>query len=147
MKTLECSSKGDKRFSAFYALVTIRGETKSIEDWYQSAKRNSAGWIPGKGRKVDYMVNPFNGHKLPASCLSDFYTCLWIRYFTARPDLLEYAKGFDNFNDMFRGKCINCQADVIRECVKDFDGLKKKLVTSDFYKECTGELYFPENNF
>jgi hypothetical protein len=137
MKTLECSSKGDKRFSAFYACVSIKGVEKSIENWYQLAKRDAYGNVPGKGKKVAYMINPFNGNKLPANCLSDFYKCLWIRYFTANPDLLEYAKGFDNFNDMFRGKCVNCQADVIRECVKDFDGLKKKLMTSDFYKDCT----------
>lgn len=139
MKVLECSSKGDKRFSAFYARVSIKGVEKSIECWYQYAKRDEYGRVPGKGKKVDYMINPFNGHKLPATCLSDFYTCLWIRYFNTRPELLEYAKGFDEFNDMFRGKCINCQADIIRACVKDFIGLKNKVMTSEFYKDCKGE--------
>ena len=139
MKILECSSKGDKRFSAFYARVSIKGVEKSIECWYQYAKRDEYGKVPGKGKKVAYMINPFNGHKLPATCLSDFYTCLWIRYFTTHPELLEYAKGFDEFNDMFRGKCVNCQADIIRECVKDFIGLKNKVMTSAFYKDCKGE--------
>lgn len=136
MKILECSSKGDKRFSAFYASVVIKGKLASIETHYQNAKRDAEGNIPGKGKRVAYMINPYTGNKLPATCLSDFYTSLWIKYFNAHPVLLEYAKTFDDFNDMFRGSCINCQADVIRECVKDFDGLKKKIQTSEFYKDC-----------
>ena len=39
MKILECSSAGDKRFSAFYALVDVFGVTNSIERHYQSVKR------------------------------------------------------------------------------------------------------------
>lgn len=136
MKVLECSSKGDKRFSAFYAYVTIRGERKSIEHWYQNAKRDIEGNIPGKGRRVAYMINPFNSNKLPANCLTDFYNVLWIRYFNQNPNLLEYAKTFDTFNDMFRGKCINCQADVIAKCVKDFNGFKEHIKQTDFYKDC-----------
>ena len=31
MKTLECSSKGDKRFCSFYAFVDFDGKYKSIE--------------------------------------------------------------------------------------------------------------------
>lgn len=49
---IECSSKGDKRFSAFYARVN----GKSIEEQYQSAKvfhDGSTGlhWRKAKGRK------------------------------------------------------------------------------------------------
>lgn len=136
MKILECSSRGDKRFSAFYARVKIKDVYDSIETWYQSSKRSTNDTIPGKGKRVAYMINPFNGHKLPANCLTDFYSVLWIRYFNQNPKLLEYAKSFDTFNDMFRGKCINCQADVIAECVKDFDGFKERIKQSEFYKDC-----------
>jgi len=34
---MECSSKGDKRFSAFYARVKFYGN-KTIEDLYQGSK-------------------------------------------------------------------------------------------------------------
>ena len=140
MKILECSSKGDKRFSAFYATVSIKGVVKSIETWYQESKRDVNDSIPGKGKYVAYMVNPFNGHKLPSTCLSDFYKTLWIRYFNQHPELLEYAKGFDTFNDMFRGKCINCQADVIAECVKNFDSFKDTVRQSKFYLDCIEKI-------
>ena len=140
---LECSSKGDKRFSAFYASVIINGKIASIERWYQNAKRDANDSIPGKGRRVAYMINPFNGHKLPASCLSDFYKTLWIRYLNAHPELLEYASKFDTFTDMFRGHCINCQADVIAECVKDFESFKNTVRQSQFFKDC---IIKKENN-
>ena len=136
MKNLECSSKGDKRFSAFYANVTIKGVTAPIELWYQQAKRDEAGNIPGKGKRVAYMINPFSNNRLPASCLSDFYKTLWLRYFKQNPALLEYAKQFDTFTDMFKGKAINCQADVIAECVKDLVSLKEKIKTTEFYIDC-----------
>jgi hypothetical protein len=136
LKNLECSSRGDKRFSAFYAKVTIAGVTDSIENWYQHSKRDELDNVPGKGRRVAYMINPFNGNKLPANCLTDFYNILWIKYFIQNPNLLEYAKGFDTFTDMFRGKCINCQADVITKCVKDFESFKEHIKQSYFYKDC-----------
>lgn len=136
MKNLECSSRGDKRFSAFYAQITIGKRTQSIERWYQNAKRDKFDNVPGKGRPVSYMINPFSGNKLPAKCLSDFYSSLWVRYFVQNHSLLEYAKTFDTFTDMFRGKCKNCQADVIAECVKDFEGFKSRIKQSDFYQDC-----------
>lgn len=50
---LECSSKGDKRFSAFYAQVN----GNSIEDQYQAAKVFADGstglyWRDAKGKKA-----------------------------------------------------------------------------------------------
>ena len=136
MKVLECSSKGDKRFSALYALVEIKGVTESIESWYQNSKRNLKGEVAGKGKPVAYMINPFNGNQLNVNCLTDFYNTLWIRYFIAHPELLKYAKTFDTFTDMFRGKCVNCQADVIASCVKDFEAFKDTVRQSEFYKDC-----------
>ena len=117
-------------------MVVINGRVKSIETWYQQAKRDANGNVPGKGKRVAYMLNPFNGNKLPAECLTAFYNTLWIRYFNANPNLLEYAKRFDTFSDMFRGKCINCQADVIAKCVKDFEGFKDSVRQSEFYLDC-----------
>lgn len=146
MKNLECSSRGDKRFSAFYAKVTIRGVTDSIENWYQSCKRDEHGKIPGKGKRVACMLNPYTNHLLTADSLTAFYSSLWIKYFTNNPELLEYAKGFDTFTDMFRGKCVNCQADVIAECVKDFDGFKKRIMQSDFYEDCFTKKSFKKEN-
>lgn len=51
---LECSSKGDKRFSAFYAQIQSRNN-KSIEEIYQAPKvfedgSTGLGWRDAKGR-------------------------------------------------------------------------------------------------
>lgn len=116
MKTLECSSKGDKRFSAFYAKVSFNGVVDSIENHYQSVKRDENGNKIGKGKKVDHII--INEHKLNPFFLTPFYKLLWVKYLDNNPDLVAYASEFDDFNDMFRGRSINCQADVIRDYVR-----------------------------
>lgn len=123
-KVLYCDSRGDKRFSAFYAKVNLDGIIDSIENFYQNSKRDEYGNIPGKGRKVSYMV--FRSKKLPANKLTDFYKYLWKLYFQQNPELLEYASQFEEFIDRFKGKCINCQADVIKELVNKYLNDKKE---------------------
>lgn len=122
MKNLECSSKGDKRFSAFYAMINGR----SIENIYQSVKRNKLGNKVYKGQYVDHCI--INGKKYPASILTPYYRYLWYIYLKNNPELVKYASQFNSFSDMFRGKSINCQADCIRAFVnKDqefFKGIK-----------------------
>ena len=53
---LECSGKGDKRFSAFYARIKA-DRNRSIEEIYQAAKVFEGGitnlsWREAKGRKA-----------------------------------------------------------------------------------------------
>lgn len=126
LKILECSTQGDKRFSALCAKVTINGETKSIENWYQLSKRFSGKkpihfkqakqWQYTKGKPTSFV---FLGNEYEIKYLSSLYEVLWVKYFDANPDLLKYAKQFDGFSDRFRTpKTINCQADVIRDIVK-----------------------------
>lgn len=117
MKVLECSSKGDKRFSAFYAKV----DGVSIEEKYQSCKmifgKEHLSWKEKKGLKPDYCL--INDVIYNAEALTPYYKYLWCMYFYANPDLLNVIKEYDNFADMFKGKnSINCQADVIAE-IKD----------------------------
>ena len=116
MKVLECSSVGDKRFSAFFAKVSFYGKIDSIENIYQSVKYDREGNRVRKSDKVYWVI--INGRKLEPKYLTPFYKLLWVKYLDRHPELVEYAKGFDEFNDRFRGKCINCQADVIRDYVK-----------------------------
>lgn len=108
--TLECSSAGDKRFSAFYALVN----GVSIEKQYQACKRNADGTPVAKGRPVHHVV--IEGVVYDPSILTAYYRYLWYCYLKAHPELVEYASTFNNFTDKFRGRAINCQAD----CVKAF---------------------------
>ena len=120
MKNLECSTAGDKRFSAFHAKVNVFGKVDSIENHYQLSKRFGneipRHWKEAKGKKPTHFV--IGDKEYDLNHLSSFYRLLWVKYLDANPDLVEYAKGFDTFSDMFKGKSINCQADVIRDYVK-----------------------------
>lgn len=117
MKILECSSRGDKRFSAFYANVTVFGRTTNIERHYQSCKRfNDENIKKAKGQTPDYIF--VNGVRLDVKYLTPYYKLLWVKYLDENLELVIYAAQFDDYNDMFKGKSINCQADVIGQYVK-----------------------------
>ncbi len=97
---LECSSKGDKRFSAFYAVVNGR----TIEDQYQAAKVFEDGatglsWRQAKGKKA---LNQ-------AEC-SELYAKLWDQYIAEHPELHETLVKSTGVSDVFgqAGHC--CQA-------------------------------------
>ena len=124
-KVLECSSVGDKRFSAMYANVRMFGVLDTIENHYQGSKRDASGGPVKKGKPVAYIV--INRRKYPAEMLTAWYRLLWIIYLDKNPKLVEYAKQFDSYYDIFRGKnTINCQADVIRDYVTN----RKRLIAS-----------------
>lgn len=134
MKTLECSSKGDKRFSAFYAKVRVFGVYDSIENHYQKCKRDNNGKSVRKGQRVDHM-SIWNGkanYLIKSEFLTAYYKLLWCSYLDHNPELVEYAKQFDDYNDMFKGRAINCQADVIRQYIKQ--GRKSILQEPDVIK-------------
>nr|WP_081390274.1 hypothetical protein [Paenibacillus odorifer] len=120
MKILECSSKGDKRFSAFYARVRAWGRYDSIENHYQLAKCfgdfKATSWKDAKGKQPTHIE--LNGKQYELRFLSQWYQMLWVNYLDNNPELVEHAKGFDEFNDIFKGKSLNCQADVVRQYIK-----------------------------
>ena len=104
---LECSSRGDKRFSAFYARIRSRGYS-SIEEIYQAAKVFTTMWgeeVTGlspreaKGRFPD---NIEEVHKL--------YSKLWDEYIEENPELLQVLRDASGLSDVFgqNGHC--CQA-------------------------------------
>lgn len=96
---LECSSRGDKRFSAFYAIV--RG--KCIEQWYQEAKEFEdgvdLGWRERQGCKP---LNPEAVHRL--------YSGLWNEYMAAHPELLPVLAAATGLADIFGKPGHACQA-------------------------------------
>ena len=134
MNILECSSAGDKRFSAFYAYVEFNDVVDSIEHHYQNVKFKENGAHCRKGERVHH-IKLFD-MVLPPDMLTPFYRYLWYKYLRANPELVTYARQFDSFNDKFRGKSINCQADCVRAFVnKD----------NSFYK-CIREIISLEKN-
>lgn len=103
---LECSSKGDKRFSAFYARLKSK-DNKSIEELYQAGKTFEDGntgltWKEAKGRK------PINGHFCRLH-----YKRLWEWYFMENPELFDVIRQYNGFTDIFGQEGHACQAEEI----------------------------------
>lgn len=100
---LECSSRGDKRFSAFYAKIKSRG-SRSIEEIYQAAKifedgSSGLNWRTAKGR------SPVNKEEV-----TSLYARLWDEYIEENPHLLATLKEVSGVSDMFGQKGHCCQA-------------------------------------
>lgn len=103
---LECSSRGDKRFSAFYARLRCEGN-KSIEELYQASKVLEDGsvnndWRKAKGKKATN----------PEECKA-YYSVLWNTYFVENPQLKEVIKQYNGFTDIFGQQDHACQAEEI----------------------------------
>ena len=97
---LECSSKGDKRFSAFFARVNGR----SIEEAYQAAKVFEDGttgltWRGAKGRKAMNMDE----------CAA-LYSRLWDQYIAEHPELQQVLLAATGVSDIFGQPGHCCQA-------------------------------------
>jgi len=100
---LECSSKGEKRFSAFYARVGC----VSIEERYQAAKVFEDGttglsWKEAKGR-----------HAINMPEVSELYENLWRQYILANPELIPLLLRAKGLSDQFGQEGHNCQATVL----------------------------------
>lgn len=101
---LECSSKGDKRFSAFYAKVY----GKSIEEQYQAKKVFD---IPGRGLVDGLGWQEAKGLKaLNQEECSRFYSELWDVYIYEHPELLAVLRKAEGLSDMFGQEGHCCQA-------------------------------------
>ena len=101
----ECSSRGDRRFSAFSAKVG--GET--IEAQYQAAKiladgRTGLTWREAKGKRA---VN--------SAEVAELYKALWRRYLEDNPDLLLILKDQSGLSDVFGQQGHQCQAITLWE--------------------------------
>lgn len=94
---LECSTKGDKRFSAFCARIEARGG-RSIESMYQAYKSYADTGSP-LGRVV---INYEDAQR--------FYAQLWDEYIAENPELLYVLKDATGLSDMFGKPGHACQA-------------------------------------
>lgn len=100
---LECSSKGDRRFSAFSARLHAWGG-RSIEEIYQSAKvfedgTTNLNWREAKGKKA---VNQ--------ATVAVLYSNLWDTYIQENPHLLQVLKEASGLSDIFGQEGHCCQA-------------------------------------
>ena len=100
---LECSSKGDKRFSAFYARIKSRGN-KSIEEIYQASKvfedgRTNLSWKEAKGKEAQ------NKNEIKI-----LYSKLWDEYIHEKPELIKVLGAASGLSDIFGQPGHVCQA-------------------------------------
>ncbi|EKD89619.1 MAG: hypothetical protein ACD_33C00030G0005 [uncultured bacterium] len=98
---LECSSKGDKRFSAFYAKIR-KYNFLSIERLYQSSKKfdtTYSNWKLAKGKKA---INQEEVTKL--------YSLLWDEYINENPELKDILINSSGLQDIFGQEGHCCQA-------------------------------------
>jgi hypothetical protein len=100
---LECSSKGNKRLSAFHARIKAL-DNRSIEDIYQGAKLFADGttglsWRQAKGKPA---INQAE--------VAELYAALWDAYIAENPDLLTLIKGVSGLQDTYGQPGHCCQA-------------------------------------
>lgn len=100
---LECSSMGDKRFSAFYARLRSH-DHRTIEDIYQASKVFDDGttglnWRQAKGR------SPVNYEECKA-----LYAELWDRYIAENRHLVPILTKAPGLSDQFGRPGSVCQA-------------------------------------
>lgn len=91
---LICGLHGDRRFCDEYAMLSINGEEKSINDIYRDAlsyKRDENGVLMISGFECPYTGDQFRDRQDALN----FYRGLWIDYFEQNPELIDYAKEFD----------------------------------------------------
>jgi hypothetical protein len=104
---LECSSKGDKRFSALHARIKARGN-KTIEELYQASKvfpdgSTGLGWREAKGRTD--CVNMGDCRML--------YSILWREYIVENPELNLILNKASGLSDVFGQPGHACQAEEL----------------------------------
>ena len=102
---LECSSKGDKRFSAFYARPSVL-QGRSIEEAYQAAKvfddfSTGLSWKEAKGRMaINYKY---------CNHLYEQWWKIWVE----EQDLMRVLENASGLSDIFGQKNHTCQAEVL----------------------------------
>lgn len=110
---IECSTKGDRRFSAFCARIDRRGN-KSIEEIYQAAKIFEDGstgltWKEAKGRTATNIEE-----------LKVFYAKLWDEYIEENPRLIAVLCSASGLSDIFGQKNHVCQATELWRIRKEY---------------------------
>lgn len=98
---LECSSRGDKRFSAFYAKVN----GKPIEQWYQEFKLiaddpdHELAWYERQGLRAENQED-----------CSKFYAEIWDTYIEENKHLIPVLISATGLSDVFGKEGHCCQA-------------------------------------
>lgn len=100
---LECSSRGERRLSAFYARPSGYGG-RSIEDIYQAAKvfEDGSTGLSAKAAKGRKAINQ--------DSIAALYSSLWDQYIDEHPELLAVIRSATGLQDRFGQPGHCCQA-------------------------------------
>jgi len=120
---LECSTRGDRRFSSSHVKLKIHGEEKTIEDWFISSKRNKFDESLSRGGPYEYVIDPFTGTKLyEKDEINDMYKGLWATYLYRNPELVEYASKYTDFsNSKYSSSIPIISSDIISSYLENKD--------------------------
>lgn len=145
-KVLECSTDGDKRFSALVAKIDVNGKTDTIENHYQKSKvfksedgklTQYTNWKDAKGKKP--VAFNISGYILPLRFGEMFYNLLWYKYLKKNKSLENVLMQYDDYKDKYKSKTAHvCQADTIRLYMNDEnnDKYSDEQRGSKLYESC-----------
>lgn len=120
---LECSSKGDKRFSAMYARIKSL-DNKTIEEIYQASKIFADG-------KTGLSVKECKGRKaINMNKVSKLYEKLWELYLKENPELIEELLKYNGYTDIFGKEGCQCQAKSIYRIVSNIRKERGETMTN-----------------
>lgn len=114
---LECSSDGDRRFSAFFARIKRR-DNATIEQIYQESKEfsDAAGNVTtGHSIKEAKGLRPSNAREV-----RKLYATLWDEYIEENPDLIPVLVKAPGVSDRFGRRGSVCQATELWRIRNDF---------------------------
>ncbi len=103
---LEGSSRGDSRFSAFYAQIKSR-DNQDINRIYQAAKvfKDGKPSTPGRLREGITHINKKE--------ILNIYRGLWMLYFQENPELIEVLTNATGISDIYPVDGGVCQSEVL----------------------------------
>lgn len=129
-------SPEQKKLTDAGAILNIRGRRTSIEDFFESAKRDANGDHVRKGANFDHFVCPYTGDSFPPSEAKSFYHGLWAAYFKRNPDLAAYLRENVNAN---LGVTFRCQK-VLAAYARDPDKFISETRSSNWYQNMEKRL-------
>lgn len=130
---LECSSKGDKRFSAFYARLQYF-DNRSIEELYQAGKlfRIGTAYIDGLRRREAEELQKQPGVEIVnLDILRELYSDYWNIYIRERPNLVKVLRAANGLSDIFGQEGHVCQqAEELWRIRNDYESFPRSLYES-----------------
>jgi len=107
---LECSTRGDRRFSAYCARIKSRGN-RTIEEIYQAAKIFEVDGDFGKKLISGLSIKEAKGRQaVNQREVSMFYSLLWNEYISENPELFIVLENASGLSDIFGQEGHCCQS-------------------------------------